>query len=251
MFAGGGEKRARPCLVYLTGHLLGQQPEDLATLSAAIELIHSYTLIIDDIQDDDDLRRGEPATHIKYGLNLSLLAASRLLFEGVSILHSQTQLDASLITALLRQLHAGQEADILSDNPDTIPATADALDFIFRGKTGALFELALLAGCGNTQLSPDLIKNLRQIGSDLDYLFQAVDDYLETHSSTEELGKPAQKDRGNKLTFSTLYPNAGNARNIILALETKLKASITEINPEKSKVFIALTDSLTGKVKTP
>jgi geranylgeranyl pyrophosphate synthase len=243
IFAGGGGKRIRPALALLTARCLGTPYESVIEAAAAIELIHTYTIIIDDIQDNDDLRRGEPATHVKYGLNLSLLAASTLLFEGTTRLQQHLKLPPHVLRQILHKLHAGQEADILSDEWTTSERTVESIQFIFSGKTGALFELSCIAGLGDTTAKLETVDKLREIGGAMGVLFQAVDDYLEIKGDEVSTGKPVGKNRGNKLTYVSMFPSIDDAwigikqqRN---ALEDKIRAVFPSGGADRMVKFLA------------
>lgn len=249
VFAGGGGKRVRPLLALLSAELQGAPAEDALDPGCAIELIHNYTLVIDDIQDKDDIRRGAPATHAKFGLDDALLAAGRLLLEGAAILHRQTALAPTLINELVHHVHAGQEADIASERWSAAERTPEALNFIFRGKTGALFELAVLAGAGMRPLDNTTAQRLRAIGSDLGYLFQATDDYLEHTSSSEALGKPAKKDRGGKLTYMSFHPTPEGAWARIQEIKDAIRANLAALAPARPARFDRFLDAVTDRTR--
>jgi len=228
VFAGGGGKRLRPVLALLSAQMNNAPTSELMDAVAGIELIHSYTIIIDDIQDDDETRRGAPTAHVLFGINDSLLAAGRLLAEGLILIQAASPVRPRALRDLMHFLHAGQEADLASDNWEEDRKTQVALDFILRGKTGALFELAMLIGAGG-DASPELEAQLREIGSEIGLLFQATDDILEATSSSEQLGKPAGKDRGGKLTFVSHFADINECKSHIMARKVALQARVVGI----------------------
>jgi geranylgeranyl pyrophosphate synthase len=243
VFAGGGGKRMRPALALLSAHLHGVAATRVLDAAIGLELIHSYTIIIDDIQDGDEVRRGEPATHVAFGLNDALLAAGRLFADGLTRVQDVSSVRPGVLRELMHFLHAGQEADLASDTWQEERKTDGALDFILRGKTGALFELAMLIGAGDNT-SPQTAAQLRQIGSDIGELFQATDDLLEVTSNATQLGKPAGKDRGGKLTFVSRFPDVDACRAQIVANKADILRRVASIGKEDGSLleaFIELT----------
>ncbi|MGJ4963372.1 polyprenyl synthetase family protein [Bradyrhizobium sp. HKCCYLRH3061] len=237
-FAGGGGKRLRPALTLLTARCCGTPLEEVIDCAAAVELIHAYTLIIDDIQDGDDIRRGEPATHSKFGINLSLLAASVLLIEGTSLLQEKLRIPPLVLRELLHKLHAGQEADIESANWPVPKRTQESMQFIFSGKTGALFGLSCVAGLGAQGADEEMVRGLVDIGSEMGIVFQAVDDLLEATGDSTQTGKPVRKDRAQKLTFMSLFADPTSAREEIQRRRVALEAKIRESLPGEGAGFL-------------
>lgn len=237
-FAGGGGKRIRPALTLLTARCCGTPLEDVIECAAAVELIHTYTLIIDDIQDGDEFRRGEPATHSKFGVNLSLLAASVLLIEGVSLLQEKLGISPVLLRELLHKLHAGQEADIESGNWPTSKRTQESMQFIFSGKTGALFGLSCVSGLGTQDSDEEMVRGLVEIGSEMGILFQAVDDLLEVTGDSSRTGKPVGKDRAEKLTFMSFFADPTGAGEAIEKRRVALEGKIRERLPGEGAGFL-------------
>jgi geranylgeranyl pyrophosphate synthase len=237
-FAGDGGKRIRPALTLLTARCCGTPLEEVIDCAAAVELIHTYTLIIDDIQDGDEIRRGEPATHSKFGINLSLLAASVLLIEGTSLLQEKLRIPPFVLRELLHKLHAGQEADIESANWPTSRRTQESVQFIFAGKTGALFGLSCVAGLGPQDSDEEMIRGLVDIGSEMGILFQSVDDLLEATGDSGQTGKPVRKDRAQKLTFMSFFADPTTAREAIQGRRVALEAKIRERLPGVGAGFL-------------
>lgn len=237
-FAGDGGKRIRPALTLMTARCCGTPLEDVIECAAAVELIHTYTLIIDDIQDGDEIRRGEPATHIKFGVNLSLLAASVLLMEGTSRLQETLKMPPAVLRELLHKLHAGQEADIESTNWPISKRTAESMQFIFSGKTGALFGLSCVSGLGGQDPNEEMARGLVDIGDEIGVLFQAVDDLLEATGDPSQTGKPVGKDRAQKLTFMSLFADATSAREAIQGRKLALEEKIRERFPSEGARFL-------------
>lgn len=249
-FAGDGGKRIRPALALLTARCFATPFEDVIECAAAVELIHTYTLIIDDIQDGDEIRRGQPATHIKFGINLSLLGASVLLIEGTSLLQERLGVSPLLLREILHKLHAGQEADIESNNWPAAKRSLESLNFIFSGKSGVLFGLSCVSGLGAKSLDEATVKDLVEIGNEMGILFQAVDDLLETTGDPGQTGKPVGKDRARKLTFMSFFSDPNSAREAIQQRKMLLETRIREELPREGAGFmIEFLDALVHRSK--
>jgi len=215
LFAGG--KRIRPILALASYEACGGNPADIVPYAATLELIHTYSLIHDDLpaMDNDDLRRGKPTNHKVYGEAIAILAGDALLTEAFSILSdpslSKTVKEANLLRALreialasgLSGMVAGQVQDILSENfgPDR-----ETLEFIHMHKTAALICASVMMGpilCGS---SKDILDALSEYGNKIGLAFQVIDDILDIEGDAKELGKPVGSDeRANKMTYPSLY----------------------------------------------
>ncbi|RZR35314.1 (2E,6E)-farnesyl diphosphate synthase [Vibrio vulnificus] len=211
-----GGKRARPFLVYATGEMLGCSHEQLDTPASAIECIHAYSLIHDDLpaMDDDELRRGQPTCHVKFDEATAILTGDALqtlaftiLAEGTLSADGETQ-RVAMIQALAQASGAqgmciGQALDLAAENR---AVTLEELEEIHRNKTGALIRCAvrlgaLAAGEKGLAILPQLEKYSTAIG----LAFQVQDDILDIISDTETLGKPQGSDQElNKSTYPSL-----------------------------------------------
>lgn len=218
LFAGG--KRLRPALVLMTGRLLAGCDEPLLPLAAALEMIHTYSLIHDDLpaMDNDDLRRGLPTCHIKFGEAEAILAGDALLTEAFALaadLPGPPFHTAAVIRYLSRAagflgMVAGQSADLAAE---AVPPDAAGLDFIHRHKTGALLRAAVVLPA--IALGADRAEEeaLAGYGEALGMVFQITDDLLDELGDVGELGKPIGSDREQgKTTFLTRYGVAGARR---------------------------------------
>jgi geranylgeranyl diphosphate synthase, type II len=225
LLAGG--KRIRPVLALATARALGADPESYLDAAASIELIHTYSLIHDDLpaMDDDDLRRGRPTAHVKFGEDVAILAGDGLFAEAVRLFCEQPG-DPALVLAALRELTAatgvdgmvgGQYVDVTATQ-----AEAEELRDLHTLKTGRLIAASVgtvLTLEGRTE--PETIP-YRSFAAELGVLFQIVDDILDVTGSDEELGKPHGSDeRHGKLTYVSLF-GLGRARE--LAGESHAKA---------------------------
>jgi geranylgeranyl diphosphate synthase type II len=215
VFAGG--KRLRPALLLLAGERFGAPPERLLPGAAALEMIHTYSLVHDDLPalDDDDLRRGLPTAHKKYDEATAILVGDALLTTGLTLLAMEPH-DAE---AEVRRravawvgeaigtggMIGGQVADLEAGLAWPADAAA-ALDSIHRRKTGALLTASLRLGGLYAGASPGDDRRLAVLGETVGLLFQITDDILDVEGSEESLGKTPGKDaRQRKLTFPGLY----------------------------------------------
>ena len=237
LLAGG--KRVRPVLALATARALGAEPARFLPVACAIELIHTYSLIHDDLpaMDDDELRRGLPTSHVKYGEDVAILAGDGLFAEAVRLFCEQPGEPARVLAAL-RELSAatgvdgmvgGQYVDVVGGRGDT-----EELRELHALKTGSLIAASVgvvfvLEGLGEPETMP-----FRRFASELGVLFQIVDDILDVTGSDERLGKPRGSDeRHGKLTYVSHF---GLERARQLAAESHAKAvdSLAEAAGETS-----------------
>ncbi len=214
LFAGG--KRIRPILLTETCKLCGGNIADSEPLAAAIEMIHTYSLIHDDLpcMDDDELRRGKPTNHIVFGEAVAVLSGDALLnlaYETIIRGYSKaSQKDAYMSASSIIATSAGtdgmiggQVADILNEGKDPDP---QILDYIHMHKTGALIKASILAGAAIAQADDEQISVLSIYGDALGLMFQITDDILDLIGSTESLGKNTDTDIAhNKMTYPFVY----------------------------------------------
>ncbi len=207
----GGGKRVRPLLCHAAGTIFGASAEILDAPAAAVELIHAYSLVHDDLpcMDDDDLRRGKPSCHVAYdeatallvGDALQTLAFQRLAtrLPGISAAR-QLEMLALLATASgSRGMAGGQAIDLASVG---LQLDLGALEFMHIHKTGALIRAAVLLGAHCGEAPPDALERLGHFANRIGLLFQVVDDILDAEGSSETLGKTAGKDAAqNKPTY--------------------------------------------------
>lgn len=240
LMAGG--KRLRPVLALATYEACGKNPDTIVRYAAALEMIHTYSLIHDDLpsMDNDDLRRGKPTNHKVYGEAMAILAGDALLTEAFGLLIdtdggkvSEGALLAAArevaLAAGVQGMVAGQAQDILSESSEIDEET---LVFIHTHKTATLIKAsvmlgALLAGAGEDEKAA-----LESYGANVGLAFQIVDDILDIKGDTKELGKPAGSDeRKNKMTYPALYgvgPSMARAEELI----TKAVAALSDFGPE-------------------
>ncbi len=226
LLAGG--KRVRPVLALATARALGAEPERFLPVAAAIELIHTYSLIHDDLpaMDDDELRRGLPTSHIKFGEDVAILAGDGLFAEAVRLFCEQPGPPERVLAALRELASAtGVEGMVGGQYVDVVGAGRDAegLRALHALKTGRLIAASVcvvftLEGLPEPETMP-----YRQFADELGVLFQIVDDILDVTESDERLGKPHGSDeRHGKLTYVSLF---GLERARELAAESHAKAT--------------------------
>lgn len=205
-----GGKRIRPFIVLQVIRAYNQNYHDYIDIACALEMIHTYSLIHDDLpgMDNDDLRRGKPTCHKQFGEATAILAGDGLLNEAVNII-IKTSLDSDLKIALISCLYQasgisgmiyGQELDIENENKKL---SIDTLNTIHHYKTGKLLSCAFQLG--GLIASPQDVKVLKEIGYKVGLAFQIQDDILDVISDSKTLGKPVGSDASNhKETYTTL-----------------------------------------------
>ncbi len=215
-----GGKRLRPVLVLAAAELFspsatGETPPDALPAAVAIECIHTYSLIHDDLpcMDNDDLRRGRPTAHRAFDEATALLAGDALLTHAFALLATEYAPYPGLAQALVRELAdaagsrrliGGQMEDLLAEKKTD--ATADDLDFIHLNKTAAMIEAALVMGGLVGGADADALARLREAGRNLGLAFQIMDDVLDATADSATLGKTAGKDaKSGKTTYVSLH----------------------------------------------
>ncbi|MFN8159773.1 MAG: farnesyl diphosphate synthase [Solirubrobacterales bacterium] len=209
LLAGG--KRVRPVLALATARALGAEPEEYLPAASAIELIHTYSLIHDDLpaMDDDDLRRGWPTAHVKFGEDVAILSGDGLFAEAVRLFCEQPGEPARVLEAL-RELSGatgvdgmvgGQYMDVTRTD-----LTEEELRTLHSLKTGRLISASVGIVLVMEGLHRDVTIPYRLFADELGVLFQIVDDILDVTGSDEELGKPRGSDeRHGKVTYVSLH----------------------------------------------
>jgi farnesyl diphosphate synthase len=208
----GAGKRLRPCLVYATGTALGASPNQLDAAAAAVELIHAYSLVHDDLpaMDDDDLRRGRPTVHLAYDEATAILAGDALQALAFAVL-ARAPLPPERVVAMQRVLgDAAGAPGMAGGQALDLDATGKLLDEralvdMHSRKTGALIRAAVRMGALAAAAPPDVQARLDEFASALGLAFQIRDDILDVEGDEEELGKTAGKDvEQQKSTYATL-----------------------------------------------
>jgi geranylgeranyl diphosphate synthase, type II len=212
LFAGG--KRIRPVLALAAAEACGGEAKDALAAACAVECIHTYSLIHDDLpcMDDDDLRRGRPTSHKVFGEGIAVLAGDALLtiaFEILAQTEPTSRYDVAQLVGELAQaagsrwLIGGQVADLEGEGR---ALNAAELQYIHRCKTAALLTCSLRLGAMAANATPWQLANLTRFGQALGLAFQIIDDILDVTQSTEKLGKTAGKDaRATKATYPAIH----------------------------------------------
>ena len=248
LLAGG--KRVRPVLLLESCRMFGGSDADAAPFMAAIEMIHTHSLVHDDLPaiDNDALRRGKPTTHTVYGEAMGVLAGDALLnyayetvlnafdpqksalrrmsAEGRALLPDPEEMSASSAGVLeaLRVLAAktgisgmlgGQSVDVENEKNGTLQIDARMLQFIYQNKTSALIEAPLMIGAVLGGADREDIDDMKIIGSRIGLAFQIRDDILDISGNAETLGKPLHSDEANeKTTWASLYGEAESEKKV-------------------------------------
>lgn len=209
-----GGKRIRPILMLLTYSMYKDNWRDILEFSSAIEMIHTYSLIHDDLpcMDNDDLRRGKPTNHKVYGENIAVLAGDTLLNEAMNLMmkFSLKNGEKSLVAAEKIASAAGPDGMIGGQVVDIInegkKISEDELKYMHMKKTGALIKVSIVSGAILGEAPEDDIKKLEKFGENLGLAFQIKDDILDVIGSTEKLGKNVLSDEeSNKTNFITMH----------------------------------------------
>lgn len=248
-----GGKRIRGCLTLAMCELCGGEVQSALPLACAVEMVHAYSLIHDDLpcMDNDDLRRGKPSCHIKFGEGTALLAGDALLthaFSAASDAYFNGTLPAETVLRCVNQLSraAGVEGMIGGQVIDTaqkeVPMTPEQLEAMHSMKTGALIRSAAVLGCLAAGAPRDVVMQADLYAAKIGLAFQIVDDILDATEESEKLGKSTSDADNNKTTYITLY-GAEKAREMVrrLVLEADLAVKGTVLDDE---MLYELADTL-------
>ena len=235
VFAGG--KRLRPVLVIAGAEAVGGTAEQVMPTACAMELIHTYSLVHDDLpaMDNDDFRRGVPTNHKVFGEAIAILAGDALLTLAFRLVADNARTaDLGAIQAVVADVaeaagHAGMVAGQVADlEAEGRQVGADTLDYIHVHKTGALIRTSLRVGAMLCGATAEQVRALSVAGANLGLAFQIVDDILDVVASSEELGKTAGKDQiQQKATFPAIHgieASRARARSLIAEAEEALTA---------------------------
>ena len=236
----GGGKRLRPLLVYAAAHALGHDSEALDIPACAVELIHAYSLVHDDLpaMDDDQMRRGQPTCHVVFGQALAILVGDALQAQAFRIL-ADARLKPESSLAMLRTLGyacgpegmaGGQALDL-----DTVghPLSLAELEHMHRLKTGALIQAAVRLGALVAAADEDTLAALDRYANAVGLAFQIRDDILDVESASNILGKTVGKDAAHhKPTFPSMIGMQASQSRLTECLEDALSA-LTTFDPQR------------------
>ena len=234
VFAGG--KRLRPVLSIEAGRMVaGSLPAGIEELGAALEMLHTYSLIHDDLPalDNDDLRRGRPTCHKVFGEAIAILAGDALQTQAYEVLarlkcpaESRVRIVEEIArgTGTVEGMIGGQVVDLAAEH--TQP-TADVLEYIHRAKTAALITASLVSGGLYGGAKENQVARLRAFGMAIGLAFQIVDDVLDVTQTSEQLGKTAGKDSASeKATYPALFGIEASVRKA----ETLVSVAFAELD---------------------
>jgi geranylgeranyl diphosphate synthase type II len=231
LLAGG--KRIRPVLSLATAEALGRDPAEVLPLAAAIEMIHTYSLIHDDLpaMDDDELRRGKPTCHVAFGEDVAILAGDGLFAEALRLALAEQRGEPANVLAAVREvvtaagthgMVGGQFLDVAGDASDT------DLRHLHELKTGALIAASVGAVLALEGVSGPATMPFRRFAAELGVVFQIVDDILDVTGDEAELGKPRGSDeRHGKATYVSVF-GLDRARELAKESHAAARAALAE-----------------------
>ena len=230
LLAGG--KRIRPVLALATAEALGRPADDVLPLAAAIEMIHTYSLIHDDLpaMDDDELRRGQPTCHVAYGEDVAILAGDGLFAEALRLALSEQQGAPELVLGAVGEVvaAAGVRGMVGGQYLDVAPEPAVDLRRLHELKTGALIAASVGAVLSLEGLNGPATIPYRRFAAELGVVFQIVDDILDVTGDEAELGKPRGSDeRHGKATYVSVF-GLDRARELARESHRKARAALAE-----------------------
>jgi geranylgeranyl diphosphate synthase, type II len=245
LLAGG--KRIRPVLALATARAIEREPESVLPLAAALELIHTYSLIHDDLpaMDDDDLRRGKPTCHVAYGEDVAILAGDGLYAEAFRLVLSEQQGEPAHVLAAVRELaDATGVTGMVGGQYLDVKGLADDLRRLHELKTGRLIGASiecvlLLHGIQDTG---SRLSSFRTFAAELGVLFQIVDDILDVTGTEDALGKPSGSDeRHGKATYVSRFGLDG-ARELAATSHRRAREALAEAAPNGAAELEQITD---------
>nr|WP_206773352.1 (2E,6E)-farnesyl diphosphate synthase [Bacillus cereus group sp. N14] len=234
-----GGKRLRPLLLFATLQAFGKEKNLGIGAACALEMIHTYSLVHDDLpcMDDDDLRRGKPTNHKVFGEAMAVLAGDGLLTYAFQVImaYEQKEISAEKKVRLVLELAkaagpegmvGGQVADMEAEGKQL---TIDELEYIHKHKTGKLLEFAVLAGSILSDATEEQEEKLLAFAKYIGLAFQIRDDILDVEGTEEEIGKPIGSDVSNeKSTYTTLF-TVDRAKDILEETIAKAKGAIRSL----------------------
>ncbi|MEM6333364.1 MAG: polyprenyl synthetase family protein [Planctomycetota bacterium] len=251
----GGGKRVRPTLVVRSCEAVGGSVDDAMPAAAAIEMVHAFSLVHDDLpaMDDDDLRRGRPTLHKHTNEAMAILAGDMLLSLAFELVATRLK-ESTLVATVTRELATATNDMIIGQVCDTLPEWDDAvepierLEVIHRHKTAALLRAACRMGavCGGASAAQ--LDALTQYADAMGLMFQVVDDLLDVTQSTEHLGKTAGKDiEQDKLTYPAVLGVDATKQEV----ERLRIVATTSLEPlgEKAEPLVAFAQSMAVRTK--
>jgi geranylgeranyl diphosphate synthase type II len=224
----GGGKRIRPVLCLATGEALGREPAEVLPAACALELVHTFSLVHDDLPalDDDDLRRGQPSSHVRFGEGVAILVGDALLTEAFRlVLAYETPEPARELAAATLGMIGGQYVDVTTDGD----LDAAGLVRLHELKTGRLLRASVTCAVAVAGLSPEQREPWALFGEEVGLLFQIVDDILDATGTAAELGKtPGKDEAAGKVTYVSLH-GLEHARELADAARARVNERLAEL----------------------
>jgi geranylgeranyl diphosphate synthase type II len=238
----GGGKRIRPVLCLATGEALGRNPAEVLPAACALELVHTFSLVHDDLPalDDDDLRRGQPSSHVRFGEGVAILAGDALLTEAFRLVlgYASPEPARELAAATLGMI-GGQYVDVTTNGD----LDADGLVRLHELKTGRLLRASVTCAVAVAGLPADERAPWARFGEELGLLFQIVDDILDATGTAAELGKtPGKDEAAGKVTYVSLH-GLERARELADAARGRVNERLAEL-PADTTVLAELVDTI-------
>ena len=249
-------KRLRAIMCLEVAKSFGVQIERAMPLAAAMEIMHAYSLIHDDLpcMDNDDLRRGKPTNHKVYGEAIATLAGDALISFGAQLIIDKLEASAEIKLSIVNDylkcagalgIVAGQVADIQAENKKI---DIENLKYIHKYKTGALFKCSMIIAAKLAQIDIGIMKNIEKYADNFGILFQVYDDIIDCTLTTKEIGKTAGKDASvNKLTYVSAY-GLDEAKNIFNSLKNENHDILAKLDI-KMNVFDEIYNELEKRIK--
>jgi geranylgeranyl diphosphate synthase, type II len=238
----GSGKRIRPVICLATGEALGREPAEVLPAACALELVHTFSLVHDDLPalDDDDRWRGQPSSHVRFGEGVAILAGDALLTEAFRLVlgYASPEPARELAAATLGMI-GGQYVDVTIDGD----LDADGLVHLHELKTGRLLRASVTCAVAVAGLSPEERAPWAAFGEELGLLFQIVDDILDATGTVAELGKtPGKDEAAGKVTYVSLH-GLERARELADAARTRVNERLAEL-PADTTVLAELVDTI-------
>ena len=234
-----GGKRLRPMLMKETYQMFGGRGKVVEPFMAAMEMIHTYSLVHDDLpaMDNDEYRRGKKTTHAVYGEAMGILAGDALLNLAFETAAGAFDIETSARTAKALQILSkkagiygmigGQVVDVESEGQ---PLSREKLDFIYRLKTSALIEAAMMVGAVLAGASDDEVETIEHVANDVGLAFQIQDDILDVTSTLEVLGKPIHSDDKNHKTTYVSLEGLDKAKKDVEEISERALSTLVSLN---------------------
>jgi geranylgeranyl diphosphate synthase type II len=239
----GGGKRIRPVLCLATGEALGREPKEMLPAAGALELVHTFSLVHDDLPalDDDDLRRGQPSAHVRYGEDVAILAGDALLTEAFRLVLAYPSPEpARELAAATLGMIGGQYVDVTTDGD----LDGEGLVRLHELKTGRLLRASVTCATAVAGLTTQEREPWAAFGEELGLLFQIVDDILDATGTAAELGKtPGKDEAAGKVTYVSLY-GLEHARELADAARARVNERLTRLPADTT-----ILDELVGTIR--